>query len=439
MRKKHTSDDPSGSKVRGPVVRNNPRLYKRLGEVSRLFGITASTVRNREADGTIPPIPRNAAGDRLIPIAWITQWVKAGGFPGPNRGDAPLSMPTTLGAPEPVAATTLLNPPGGGGEVETPGVPVLGLPTVQGAPAGLTDTEYRGDANRVTRIKDDAAAVRAELELKRAKRELDDFDRPAPVNPTGDGSALAALIQQNTELQRIIFQRSNTDPLEQAVKIITAMRAAAPDDRNRPETRLYDTLASKLVDRVSDRLFEPNGEGGAPSMVIELAKAVAPILGDLIRAGKVANPERALIDRGPVEPQRGAGNGSGVLPVPVRSLDDLAPDPVGAAFESAGMVQSLDVQQQGSGADMGIIGDVFEMIVNLYAGHVSPDDATQALYQVIGSDPNVLVRRLTKCPIMPLRILAIGSGVPQAAALMDTDDGREWVIKIQGLLADIYK
>lgn len=437
MRKKHKSDDPAGSKIKGPVVRNNPRLYKRLGEVSRLFGITASTVRNREADGTIPPIPRNAAGDRLIPIAWITQWVKEGGFPGPNKGDTPLSMPTTLGAPEPVAATaTLLNPPGGvGGEVETPGAPVLDLPAAQGAPSGLTDTEYRSDANRVQRLKDDAAAIRAELERKRAQRELDDFDRPAPIKSTTDGSVLAAVIQQNTDLQRLIFQRSNADPLDQAVKIITAMRAAAPDDRNRPETRLYDTLASKLVDRVSDRLFEPNGEGGAPSMLIELAKAVAPMIGDIIRAGKVPSPERVLIDRGPVEPQRGAGNGSGVLPVPVRSLDDLAPDPIGPGAVG----QPLEMQQQESGADMGIIGDVFEMIVNLYAGQVSPDDATQALYQVIGSDPHALVRRLTKCPIMPLRILAIGSGVPQAAALMNTDDGREWVIKVQGLLADIYK
>jgi hypothetical protein len=288
----------------------------------------------------------------------------------------------------------------------------------------------------VTRIKDDAAAVRAELELKRAQRELDDFDRPARINPASDGSAIAALVQQNTELLRIIMgNKGAVDPVEQAVRIITALRAATPENRDRPETRFFETVASKMIDRVGDKLFEPNGEGGGPSMLVELAKALGPMVGDLIRAGSAGKiRERVIVNREP-QPTRGAGNGSGELPAVTRSVIDLAPDPV--LPESLG--QPVNLQPQESGENMGIIGDVFEMIVNLYAADVSPEDGTQALAQILGPDPHVIVRRLTGAPVLTLRLLAIGCGVPQAAALMDTDAGREWIVKVQALLADIYR
>lgn len=428
MRSKKPVDGPAGDKVKGPVVRNDPKKYRRLGEVSRLFGITASTIRNREADGTIPPVPRNAAGDRLIPVAWIQEWIKSGGFPGPRATDLPLPMPGQEGAPVSIVPAVSRD---GGPSVVPDGAP---LPDSATPAAGITDAEYRADSNRVQRLKDDTAAIRAEVERRRAQQELDAFDRPAPITSAGDSGAVAALVQQNTELLRIIMGNRGVDPVEQAVRIIGALRAATPDNRDRPESRLYETLAGKLIDRVGDKLFEPNGEGGGPSMFMEVVKALGPIVGDLIRAGTAGKVrERVAINREP-EP-RGAGNGSGELPAVTRSVIDLAPDPI----LSGSIPQAINTQPQESGDNMGIIGDVFEMIVNLYAADVSPEDGTQALTQILGPDPHVIVRRLTGAPVTALRLLAIGSGVPQAAALMDTEAGREWIVKVQALLADIYK
>jgi hypothetical protein len=401
--------------TQGPIVRNDPKRYKRLGEVARMFGITASTIRNREADGTIPRIPRNAAGDRLIPFEWVSGWIQAGGFPGPRPTDDPLPMPTPTGAPRAVVpGAESLSPSAVPGETEA------------GAPLGdpPPDDVYRRESNRAQRYTDDAAAIRAQLELKRAQRELDEFDKPR-VNPVApDTPLVSALVQQNTELMKLLVG-NRSDPVETAVKILTAVKAAgSAGDRDRPESRLYDTLAQKMVDRVGDKLFEPQGDDSAPSFLLELAKVAAPVVAELLKAPRGV----PVVDRGP-------GNRGGVAPVVPElpgppGVDDLARD--------ASPVPGSPGEQPESGGDVSVVGDVFEMIVNLYEGQVSTDDATQALYQVIGTDPPAILRRLIGAPVSALKILGIGAGVRDFADLVDTEAGREWVSQVQQQLSDIY-
>jgi hypothetical protein len=397
----------------------------RLGKVCQLFGLTHSTIRNREKDGLIPPIPRGPSGDRLIPIEWVRDWI-ANGLPGPKpdsvRTPALPDVSPALGIETAVPFTT-------GAEVGIPETPAGVTPPELNIP----DDEYRGDSMRVKRRQDDAAQLRAEKEVLVLERELEELKNPkAPaIGPGGD--ALSALINQNTQMMQTVLtllaKPQGPDPIDIATRIIGVMKDASKpvDLSDRPEGKLYSAIMAKIVDRAGDRMFEADGDSaGGNGFLIEVAKVLAPIVGDIIRSRQA-----------PVQPVRTSNGGTApALPeltvAPSHGVESLAPDYVpgqpaanGSEGESVGFVDT--------------VGDVFEVLFNLYSGGVVPDDAVQSLYQVIGSTPHPLVLRMMAAPVTALKIMAIGTGVSDAAAMIDTIEGREWVLKVQAGLADIYK
>jgi hypothetical protein len=391
--------------------------------VCQIFGLTHSTIRNREKDGLIPPIPRGPSGDRLIPIEWVRGWV-ANGFPGPNPGAATSpALPDAL----PVSGAETVGTIPSGPEVVVPEAPA-------GVSPPIDDDEYSRRSNAVRRVEDDVAMKRAEKELLIVSRDLEEARNPKPPMVAPGGDALTALIQQQTammqSLLQMVAQPKGPDAIDQATKIIAAFRESSKpvDLSDRPEGRLYNSLMTKMVERVGDKLFEPEAEGGGNGFLLEVAKVLAPLVGDIIRSRGASVPVGRTDSGGTIVPALPDTSGA-----PSHGIESLAPDPV-PVLPATGE----DVSEGGGVGFVEAMGDIFEMLGNLQAGGVGPDDAVQTLFQVIGPTPHILIVRMMKAPITALRVMAIGAGVPETAEMIGTPDGREWVLKVQAGLVDIY-
>jgi len=353
----------------------------------------------------------------------VRGWV-ANGFPGPNA-EAATSPALPDAAPVPGSVTAVPDSPGA--EVAVSDAPASVSPPID-------DDEYSRRSNAVHRVQDDVAMKRAEKELLIVSRDLDELKNPKAPAPVGTaGDVLAALIGQQTVMMQGLLQMvtapKGPDPIEQATRIIAAFRESTTpvDLGKRPEGQLYNAVMTKMVDRIGDRLFEPESEGGG-NLVIEVAKVLAPIVGDIIRSRAASVPVTRADSGGTIVPALPDTSGA-----PSRSIESLGLDPVPAL-----PAPNENAREGGGVGFVEVVGDVFEVLLNLYVGGVPPEDAVQTLYHVIGSTPHPLIVRMMKAPVGMLKVMAIGCGVSDVAQVIDASEGKEWVLKVQAGLADIY-
>lgn len=416
----------SKAKKPGPSVRvvSDPKTYYRMGQVAALFGITRSTIRNREDSGVIPAIPRDGSRARRIPITWVQQWMRDGGFPGPNKGDPAIPLPGTL-LPSPAAS------PAGVLQISQadPGVTVPPEPAAPIAPvvgdAPLDDQEYGQESQRVQRGKDDCVMLRLDLETKKLQRSLDALDKPD--SESSSSAIVVELMRQNHELLTKLsegFARDGDNTIEKALSIINAVKqATVPVDlSSRPEGQLYAKVTEKVLDQVlsADRDAAAGGESGLGSVVVQLLPA---LLG--------------LLQKQPVVPPAAPP----IAPV-------AAPAELPAVIEPAGpesLARSVDVEplpETMKGGDelrlIGVLGDLLDAAANLCEAQVDHQKAAATIQELCSEVAPDDVRSIINRSVESLSLLAIACGATKAAEMLATGGGRIWFANVLRILETLY-
>lgn len=406
-------------------VVSDPKTYYRMGQVAALFGITRSTIRNREDNGIIDAIPRDGSRARRIPITWVQQWMREGGFPGPNKGDPPIPLPGTL-LPSPVDAPETIT--GNVSHDDRAAATVLPIPVAPEAQkvvddAPLDDLEYRQSSQRVQRAKDDLESLRVQYEIKQVKKNLLDLDKPGADASTSP--VMVELMRQNHALMMRLSEigkRDGDTTIEKALSIINAVKQATipVDLSSRPEGQLYAKVTERVLDQVltADKGAAGGGESGLGSIIGELLPALLGLLS-----------KQPVMPPPPIAPAPAPAE----LPVVVKES------------EPALLARSVDVEpltDAMKGGDelrlIGLLGDLLDAAANLCEASVDHQKAAATIQELCSEVSPDDVRSILMRSIESLGLLAVACGATKASALLATVEGRVWFANVLRILESLY-
>lgn len=373
-----------------------------MAEVAREFGVTLQHIRNLEKNGIIKPLPRTVSNARCVPFEVLQDW-RAHGMPGKNGR---LPHPGAIVPVAPVAPSDVGSPAGPRIAIDSTHL------TAQPGPVAQSDA--------VSRAEDEIKLMKLELERKRVVRELERFEKDSAHNGEGQGATQALLLsmmQQNTEMIKAVMDRSATqrDPLEVALQVLkVAKETAQPVDlNNRPEGRMFNLMAEKIVSRFADTALDGSSE--APSGLTRIVEGALPIL-----AGIIQNSNRQ-----PSVPVNGKGGTAGALP----PVPDVAALPAPKADPQSG---------NGEGADLSALGEIFDSAGNMYGAGLPVDEAARALAVMLGPEPGFIMSRVLRADTGVLTALAVASGSEPAVTALKQTEGQEWFTALQATLRQAY-